>query len=65
MYNNMWHSKEVSDFQCGTVIECQLSNKSVHHISAMLELSRSNVSAVIYTVPVKSWDTPTYSRIYI
>ena len=33
-------------FQRGTVTGC-LSNKSVHQISALLELPRSNVSAVI------------------
>uniref|UniRef100_A0A8C7CBE5 Cytoskeleton associated protein 5 n=1 Tax=Oncorhynchus kisutch TaxID=8019 RepID=A0A8C7CBE5_ONCKI len=31
-------TEELSDFQCGTVIECHLSNKSVHQISAQLEL---------------------------
>ena len=36
-----------SDFQCGPVKRCHLSNKSVCQISALLELPRSNVSAVI------------------
>ena len=39
--------EELSDFQSGNVIGCHLSNKSVHNISALLELPRSTVSAVI------------------
>ena len=41
------HTEELSDFQHGTVMGCHLSNKSVHQISALLELPRSTVSAVI------------------
>ena len=37
----------LTDFLCGTVIRCHLSNKSVRQISALLELPRSTVSAVI------------------
>ena len=40
-------TEELSDFQCGTVIGCHLSNKSVCKISALLELPQSTVSAVI------------------
>ena len=40
-------TEELSGFQRGTVIGCHLSNKSVHHISALLELPQSTVSAVI------------------
>ena len=40
-------TEELSDFQHGTVIRCHLSSKSVCHISALLELSRSTISAVI------------------
>ena len=40
-------TEELSDFQCGNVIGCHLSNKSVCLISALLELPRSTVSAVI------------------
>ncbi|XP_064876722.1 protein RCC2 homolog [Oncorhynchus nerka] len=43
----MVRTKELSDFQRGTVIGCHLSNKSVRQISALLELPRSTVSAVI------------------
>ena len=43
----MGHTEELSDFQSGTVIGCHLSNKSVPHISALLELPRSTVGAVI------------------
>ena len=43
----MAHNEELSDFQHGNVIECHLSNKSVHQISALLELPRSTVNAVI------------------
>ena len=32
-------NEELSDFQHGTVIGCHLSNKSVRHISALVELS--------------------------
>ncbi|KAJ8346286.1 hypothetical protein SKAU_G00304790 [Synaphobranchus kaupii] len=43
----MGRAKELSDSQCGTIIGCPLSNKSVSHISALLELLQSTVSAVI------------------
>jgi hypothetical protein len=36
-----------SDFQCGTVIGCHLSNKSVCQISALLVLSWSTVSVIV------------------
>jgi transposase len=39
-------TEELSDFQRGTVIGCRLS-KSFNQISALLELPRSTVSAVI------------------
>ena len=40
-------TEELRDFQRGTVIGCHLSNKSVFPISALLELPRSTVSAII------------------
>jgi hypothetical protein len=40
-------TEELSDFQCGTVIGCHFSNKSVHQMSTLLELPRSTVSAVM------------------
>ncbi|XP_034144669.1 uncharacterized protein LOC109614805 isoform X2 [Esox lucius] len=43
----MTRTKELSDFQRGTVIGCHLSKQSVRQISALLELPRSTVSAVI------------------
>ena len=43
----MAHTEELSGFQCGTVIGCHLSNKSINTISALLELRRSTLSAVI------------------
>jgi len=43
----MGRTEELSDFHRGTVIGCHLSNKSVHQISALLELLWSTVSAVI------------------
>ena len=43
----MVHTEELSDFQRDTVIGCHLSNKSVRQMSALLELPRSSVSAVI------------------
>ena len=43
----MGHTEELSAFQCGTIIGCHLSNKSVHQISVLLDLPRSTVSAVI------------------
>ena len=43
----MGRTEELSDFQCGTVVECHLSNKSVRQISALLELPQSTVSVVI------------------
>ena len=45
--SRMGRTEELNDFQRGTVIGCHLSNKSVHQISALLELPRSTVSAVI------------------
>ena len=39
--------EELNDFQHGTVIAYHLSKKSVRQISALLELPRSTVSAVI------------------
>jgi hypothetical protein len=35
-----WLTEELSVFQCGPVIGCHLSNKSVCQISALLELTR-------------------------
>ena len=43
----MGHTEELNDFQRGTIIGCHLSNKSGRQISALLELPRSTVSAVI------------------
>ncbi|XP_076324347.1 uncharacterized protein LOC143232607 [Tachypleus tridentatus] len=43
----MGHTEELSDFQRGTVKGCHFSNKSFHQISALLELHRSTISAVI------------------
>ena len=43
----MAHTDELSDIQHGTVIGCHFSNKSVRQISALLELPRSTVNAVI------------------
>ena len=43
----MGRTEELSDFQRGTIIGCHLSIKSVSQISALLELPRSIVSAVI------------------
>ena len=42
----MGRTAEFSDFQHGTIIRCQLY-KSVHQISALIQLPRSTVSAVI------------------
>ncbi|XP_061586631.1 aminoacyl tRNA synthase complex-interacting multifunctional protein 1-like [Cololabis saira] len=43
----MGRGEELSDFQRGTVVGCHLCKKSVREISALLELPRSTVSAVI------------------
>jgi hypothetical protein len=43
----MARTEELSDIQRGTVMGCQLSNKSVPTFSALLELPWSTVSAVI------------------
>jgi hypothetical protein len=43
----MARTEELSDFQLGTVTGWQLSNMSVRQISALLELTRSTVSAAI------------------
>jgi transposase len=43
----MAYTEKLSNFQCGTVIGCHLSNKSINHISTLLELLWLTVSAVI------------------
>uniref|UniRef100_A0A8K9UPY6 Transposase Tc1-like domain-containing protein n=1 Tax=Oncorhynchus mykiss TaxID=8022 RepID=A0A8K9UPY6_ONCMY len=43
----MAHSEELSVFQRGIITGCNLSNKSVRQISALLELPRPTVSAVV------------------
>ncbi|XP_076585728.1 aminoacyl tRNA synthase complex-interacting multifunctional protein 1-like [Chaetodon auriga] len=43
----MGRREELSDFQRGTVVGCHLCKKSVREISALLNLPRSTVSAVI------------------
>ena len=43
----MARTEELSDFQRGTIIGCHLSNNQFVKISALLELPRSTVSAVI------------------
>ncbi|XP_026160291.1 aminoacyl tRNA synthase complex-interacting multifunctional protein 1-like [Mastacembelus armatus] len=43
----MGRGEELSDFQRGTVVGCYLCKKSVREISALLNLPRSTVSAVI------------------
>ena len=45
--SQMARTEELNDFQHCTVIGCHLFNKSVHQISAQLELPQSTVSAVI------------------
>ncbi|XP_041838989.1 aminoacyl tRNA synthase complex-interacting multifunctional protein 1-like isoform X2 [Melanotaenia boesemani] len=47
MSGRMGRGEELSDFQRGTVVGCHLCNKSVREISALLNLPRSTVSAVI------------------
>ena len=42
-----WPTEELSDIQRGNIIGCHLSNKSVHQISALLELPQSIPIAVI------------------
>jgi len=39
--------KELSDFERGTVIGCHLCHKSVREISALIDVRRSTVSAII------------------
>lgn len=43
----MGRSEELSDFQRGTVVGCYMCKKSVREISALLNLPKSTVSAVI------------------
>ncbi|XP_070683688.1 aminoacyl tRNA synthase complex-interacting multifunctional protein 1-like isoform X2 [Pempheris klunzingeri] len=43
----MGRREELSDFQRGTVVGCHMCKKSVREISALLNLPRSTVSAVI------------------
>nr|XP_029132013.1 aminoacyl tRNA synthase complex-interacting multifunctional protein 1-like [Labrus bergylta] len=43
----MGRREELSDFQRGTIVGCHMCKKSVREISALLQLPRSTVSAVI------------------
>ncbi|CAI9554139.1 unnamed protein product [Staurois parvus] len=43
----MGQSQELSEFKRGTVIGCQLCNKSIHEISLLLNIPWSNVSGII------------------
>ena len=43
----MGRGEELSEFQRGTVVGCHMCKKSVREISALLNLPRSTVSAVI------------------
>ncbi|XP_051241497.1 aminoacyl tRNA synthase complex-interacting multifunctional protein 1-like [Dicentrarchus labrax] len=45
--DKMGRREELSDFQRGTVVGCHMCKKSVREISALLNLPRSTVSAVI------------------
>ncbi|CAI9598614.1 unnamed protein product, partial [Staurois parvus] len=43
----MMCSQELSEFKRGTVIGCNLCNKSIHKISLLLNIPLSNVSGII------------------
>ena len=43
----MGHTEELSDLACGTVIGSHLCHKSVHAISALLDLPQTTVSDII------------------
>ncbi|CAI9611854.1 unnamed protein product [Staurois parvus] len=43
----MGRSQELSEFKHGTVIGCNLGNKSIRKISWLLNIPRSTVSAII------------------
>jgi hypothetical protein len=43
----MYRSGELSDFECGLVIGCHISKKSVRHIATLLKLPKSAVGDVI------------------
>ncbi|CAI9549943.1 unnamed protein product [Staurois parvus] len=43
----MGHSQELSEFKHGTMIGCQLCNKSIHEMSLLLNIPRSTVSGII------------------
>ncbi|CAI9592069.1 unnamed protein product, partial [Staurois parvus] len=42
----MGFSQELSEFKCGTVIDCHLCNKSIRDISWLLNIPRSTVSGI-------------------
>ncbi|CAI9555357.1 unnamed protein product [Staurois parvus] len=43
----MGRSQELSEFKHGTVIGCNLCNKSIREISLLLNIPRSTVSGII------------------
>ncbi|CAI9533811.1 unnamed protein product, partial [Staurois parvus] len=43
----MGRSQELSDSKRGTVMGCQLCNKSIHEISLLLNIPQSTVSCII------------------
>jgi hypothetical protein len=45
--SKMGRSGEISDFQCGLVIACHISKKSVRDIATLLKLPKSAVGDVI------------------
>jgi hypothetical protein len=45
--SSMGRSRELSDFECGLVIGCHISKKSVRDITTLLKLPKSRVGDVI------------------
>jgi hypothetical protein len=45
--SSMGRSREISDFECGLVIGCHISKKSVRDIATLLELPKSALGYVI------------------
>ena len=46
IHGRMGRTEELSDFKHGTVIGCNLCHKTVHKISALLDLPQTTVSAI-------------------
>jgi hypothetical protein len=60
---NMGRSGELSDFECGLVIGCHISKKSVGDITALLKFPKSTVGDMIVKVKPEGTTTTKHDRV--